>query len=291
MKTIHYAIGLPRSGSTLLMNILQQNPTIFSSSTCPTTYLLEGAKQAASSVSEFIAMDQDQLNNSLTNYVKCGMNGWFSAMTDKPVIISKSRNWDRYLNFLFHAHQEPKFIVIIRDLRDIICSFEKLSHKYTVWPIGSQQDPFHMLPFEKRMEIYCTDIGGNLGLPLKNMVHVYEWMKKRPNNFYLFRFEDFNDNPAYAIRSMYNWLGMPKYEHDLNNVELAKQYEHDTAYRALVSHKTERQVRKLEPSWPKMMTEEQSNLVIQNNEWFYQTFYPEIYYDYVDRQSNNKKII
>jgi hypothetical protein len=266
------------------MNILQQNPMIFTSSTCPTTYLLEGAKQAASNVSEFIAMDQDQLNNSLTNYVKHGMNGWFEAMTDKPIAISKSRGWDKYLNFLFHAYDDPKFIVIIRDLRDIICSFEKLSYKYPVWTIGSPQDPFHMLPLEKRIEIWCTDVGGNLGLPLKNLPHVYEWMQKRPNNFFLFRFEDFNHDPNLSLQAIYRWLNMSNYQHDLNNVELAKQYEHDTAYRALVSHKTERQVRQLEPSWPKMMTEYHSRLIIENNKWFYQTFYPEIYHEHINNR-------
>jgi len=281
MKTIHYAMGLPRSGSTLLMNILQQNPNIFTSSTCPTTYLLEGAKQAAGNVSEFIAMDQDQLNNSLTNYVVHGMNGWFSAMTEKPIAISKSRGWDRYLNFLFHAYQNPKFIVIVRDIRDIICSFEKLSNKYPVWDIGSKEDPFHMLPLEKRIKIWCTDMGGNLGLPLKNLPHVYEWMMKRPNNFFLFRFEDFNEDPIRSLNSIYRWLDLPVYQHDLNNVELATQYEHDTAYRSLVSHKTERRVRQLEPSWPKMMTKYHSDLILKNNEWFYKTFYPEIYNNYI----------
>lgn len=282
IKTIHYAIGLPRSGSTLLMNILQQNPDIFTSSTCPTTYLVEGAKQAAGSVSEFIAMDQDAMNNSLTNYVKYGMQGWFSAMTDKPIVISKSRGWDKYLNFLFHAYENPKFIVIIRDLRDIICSFEKLSHKYPVWNIGSSQDPFHMLPLEKRMEIWCTDVGGNLGLPLKNMTHIYEWMQKRPNNFYMFRFEDFNERPTESLESIYRWLNLPNFHHNLNNIPPAAQYEHDTAYRALVSHKTGSVLKKLEPSWPKVMTEHQSSLVIKNNEWFYKTFYPEIYNEHTN---------
>jgi hypothetical protein len=284
MKTIHYAIGLPRSGSTVLMNILQQNPDIFTSSTCPTTYLLEGAKQAACNVSEFIAMDQDQLNNSLTNYVKHGTNGWFEAMTDKPIVVSKSRGWDKYLNFLFHAHENPKFIVIIRDLRDIICSFEKLSHKYPVWTIGSPQDPFHMLPFEKRIEIWCTDIGGNLGLPLKNMPHVYEWMQKRPNNFFLFRFEDFNQNPQQSLKAINNWLNIPPYEHDLNNIPPAAQYEHDTAYRSLVTHKTGRKLEHLKPSWPKMMTKEQSDMIISHNQWFYQTFYPEVYHEYINNR-------
>lgn len=276
MKTIHYAIGLPRSGSTLLMNILQQNPNIFTSSTCPTTYLLEGAKQAACNVSEFVAMEQDSLNNSLTNYVKFGMQGWFSAMTDKPIVFSKSRGWDKYLNFLFHAYENPKFIVIIRDLRDIICSFEKLSYKYTHWIIGDVNNQFHMLPLEKRLELWCTDMNGNLGLPLHNLKHVYEWMLKRPNNFFIHRFEDFNERPNESLQQIYQWLELPHFQHDLNNVPQAAQYEHDSIYRALVTHKTEPRVRKLEPSWPKMLSPYHSELVLKNNEWFYKTFYPEI---------------
>lgn len=277
MKTIHYTIGLPRSGSTLLMNILQQNPTVFTSSTCPTTYLLDAAKQASHSVSEFVAMDQDQLMNSVTGYVTHGMNGWFSALTDKPICISKSRSWDKYLNFLFHAYEEPKFIVTIRDLRDIICSFEKLSYKYPVWNLGTASEPFHMLPFEKRIELWCRDTNGNLGEPLRNLPHVYEWMLKRPQNFFVFRFEDFNENPHRTLKEIYRWLDIPNFEHDLTNIPQAAQYEHDTAYRALVSHKTESKIRKLEPSWPSMMNEEQSSAVLNNNEWFYKTFYPEIY--------------
>jgi len=276
MKTIHYAIGLPRSGSTLLMNILQQNPDIFTSSTCPTTYLLEGANQAAGNVSEFIAMEQDTLSKCLTNYVKQGTQGWFSAMTDKPIVFSKSRGWDRYLNFLFHAYENPKFIVIVRDLRDIICSFEKLFHKYPHVNMGSREDPIHMLPFDKRIELWCTDRGGNLGLPLYNMPHIFEWMQKRPSNFFLMRFEDFNHDPTYTLQQIYKWLGLPYFNHDLNNVPQATQYEHDTAYRALVTHKTEPRVRKLESSWPKMMNSDQSKAVLVNNEWFYKTFYPEI---------------
>lgn len=276
MKTLHYAIGLPRSGSTLLMNILQQNPSIFTSSTCPTPYLLESANLASNNVSEFIAMEQDAMNASLTNFIKYGMEGWFSTLSDKPIIFSKSRVWGKYLNFLFHCYKEPKFIVCVRDLREIICSFEKLSYKYTNWNIGTLEQPFHLLPLEKRIELWCTDTSGNLGFPLKIMPHVVEWAQKRPNNFFLFKFEEFNERPLDIIKQVYNWLELPHFNHDLDNIPQAQQYEHDSAYRALVSHKTEPKLKKLEPSWPRMLSPYHSDLILKNNEWFYKTFYPEI---------------
>lgn len=279
MKNMNFCLGLPRSGSTLLMNILQQNPTIFTSSTCPTPYLLEACKIQATSVSEFIAMDQDVMTKTLLSYIKHGTDGWFQSLTNKPNIISKSRTWDTNLNFVFALYENPKIIVSLRDVRDIICSFEKLLHKHPQWTIGSKEDPFHLKPFEKRMEIYCTDVGANLGRPLYHLPHVYEWMQKRPNNFFVFRFEDFNENPKKSLQSLYNWLELPYYDHDLNNIPPAEQYEHDTVYRAMVSHKTETKLRHMKPSYLSMMTSEQSDLVIRHNEFFYKTFYPEVYYD------------
>lgn len=285
MKKINFCIGLPRSGSTLLMNILQQNPSIFTSSTCPTSYLLSACNKQATEVSEFIAMKQSVMSDCLTGFFTQGMQGWYNALTDKPVVFSKSRVWDTSLDFIFHAYEDPKIIVPIRDLRDIVCSFEKLLKKYPLWTIGSEEQPFRLHTFDKRIELYCTDVSANLGRPLYRLPHVYEWMVRRPNNFYLFRFEDFNQAPKTTLKNIYNWLGMPEYNHDLINIPQAEQYEHDTVYRALVSHETAPQLKQLAPSWPDMMTPEQSATVIVNNEWFYKTFYPEIYNDYISNRS------
>jgi len=274
MKTIHYAIGLPRSGSTVLMNILQQNPMIFTSATCPTPSLIDGLKDKVADISEFHAMDQDVLTTSIAGYIKGGNSGWFKALTDKPVAISKSRNWHDHLNMLFHIYENPKFILNLRDLRNIIGSFEKLLHKYPQWTVGPKEDPFHMMPFDRRLEVYFGDT--SLGRPLESLHHIFEWMQKRPDCFFVFRFEDFNENPTSCLKSLYEFLELPFFEHDLNNIKQSEQYEHDTVYRAMVSHKTEPVLKYLEPSWPKIMTPEQSSRVVEHNAWFYETFYPEV---------------
>ena len=273
MKTIHYAIGLPRSGSTVLMNILQQNPIIFTSATCPTPYLVNAIKDKAADVSEFHAMDQDVLTESLIGYIKGGTNGWFEALTDKPVAISKSRCWHEHLNILFRVHENPKFILNLRDLRNIIGSYEKLLYKYPQWTVGSKEDPFHMMPFDRRLEVYFGDT--SLGRPLNSLHHVIEWIKRRPECFFVFRFEDFNENPIECLKSLYQFLELPYFEHDLNNIKQSEQYEHDTVYRAMVSHKTEPKFKYLKPSWQEILTEEQSSRIIDYNLWFYKIFYPE----------------
>ena len=42
-----------------------------------------------------------------------------------------------------------------------------------------------------------------------------------------------------------------------------------------MNHKTRTKLEKLEPRWPKMLDKEDCRLIIDNNRWYYETFYPE----------------
>lgn len=271
-----FCIGLPRSGSTLLMNVLNENPNIYTTGTCPLPYLFTGMQQASSQVCEFVAMDMDVLDKSASLFLKHGIEGWFQAQTKKPNVISKSRTWNEQLRYLFRIYENPKFIVCLRDPRDVIVSFEKLLRKYPHIIAGDVKQKFEHLSFDKRIELYCTDVSANLGRPLMLMPHVHEYMMQYPNNFFLFRFEDFCKNQEFSLKSLYNWMGLPEYKHNLNNIPPSDFYEHDPIYRALVSHKVRSNFEPMPPQWPEYMTKEQSNSVLLNLEWFYQTFYPEM---------------
>lgn len=271
-----FCIGLPRSGSTLLMNILNSNPNIYTTGTCPLPYIFDGMKQATGQISEFIAMDQDTLDQSMSNFLRYGMDGWFRAQTHKPHVISKSRTWDQQLRYLFRIYENPKFIVVLRDPRDVICSFEKLLAKYPHISMGSREWPFEWNDFNKRIEYYCTGSGANLGRPLMMMPHVHEYMQKYPENFFIFKWEHMCKDPHSSLRSLYSWMGIPYHEHDLNNIPASDYVEHDAVYRSLVSHKTRHQFEPQGPQWPQYMTSQQSDTILHNLEWFYSTFYPEM---------------
>lgn len=275
MKNIMFCIGLPRSGSTVLMNILNENPEIYTTGTCPLPYIFDGMKQATSQISEFVAMDMDALDQSMSSFLKYGIEGWFQAQTKKPNIISKSRTWDQQLRYLFRVYDNPKFIVSLRDPRDVICSFEKLLEKYPHIFIGSKEYPFEWNNFNKRIEYYCTDSGANLGRPLQMMPHIHEYMMKYPKNFFIFKWEHFSIDPIRSLQALYQWMNLPLYQHDLNNIPATDYIEHDAVYRSLVSHKIRSKFESIPVQWPKYMTKEQSDIILQNLNWFYSTFYPE----------------
>ena len=239
-------------------------------------YFVDACKKRSNEVSEFIALDKDVLNKSYINFLRQGMRGWFEAMTDKPIVFSKSRIWAEFLPHTFAIDPNSKYLVILRDLRDIICSFESLLWKYPQVMYDNEKGSFYQQSLERRMELYCTDGFSNLGRPLAMLPHVMEVAHKNPNSFFLCKHEHFNEKPRETMQQIYQWLGEPNFEHDFDNIPKPDYYEHDTVYRALVNHKTRTKLEKLEPRWSKIMTEEQSKAVIDNNRWYYETFYPEV---------------
>ena len=275
MQQLHYCLGLPRTCSSVIMNILNENPNIFTTGTCPMPYFIDACMKRSNDVSEFIALDKDVLNKSYINFLRQGMRGWFEAMTDKPIVFSKSRLWSEWLPHTFTFDPNSKYLVILRDLRDIICSFDSLLWKYPQVGYGSRDNPFYQESFEHRMETYCTDTQSLLGRPLQVLPHVLEVAQRNAGSFFICKHEHFNENPRETLQQIYQWLGEPNFEHDLDNIPEPDYKENDTTYRSLVYHKTGTKLKKLEPRWPKIMTEEQSKEVIANNQWYYKTFYPE----------------
>ena len=90
MKTIFYNSSLPRSGSTLIQNIIAQNPDFYTTPTSGLVDLVMASKHNYNSSQSFIAQDQKQMENAFLTYCKAGMQGYFEGLTDKPYVVDKS---------------------------------------------------------------------------------------------------------------------------------------------------------------------------------------------------------
>ena len=272
METLHFCGGLPRSGSTILMNILQQNPKIFTTATCALPDLISDHILIKSRFREtFQAMSPEQADRAMYGLVHGATLGWYEGLTDKPVIISKNRMWSS----IFHLYKQSKYIVMVRDLRDIIESFEKVNDRtlalHSFGSTGLMTPAMH--EFEK-FKHYLEE-PNSLSVPLTTEVpRLMEVFKKQKGKVIFIRYEDFTKEPVQTIKQLYNFLELPFFQHDLDNIPQSYLVEHDHAYfRERTDHNTnpvfqlyKPPVRKLPQSFHKR--------VVAEYKWFYEGFYP-----------------
>src|SRR3990167_11075763 len=91
-KVLHFLSGIPRSGSTVLAAILNQNPEIHVSTTSGLVHALDGVANTWASTGLLDKTDKDRKKLSAT---MSGIVNSFYSNTDKPIIIDKSREIGR----------------------------------------------------------------------------------------------------------------------------------------------------------------------------------------------------
>ena len=131
VQKIFYNASMPRAGSTLLQNIMMQNPDIYSTPTSGVIEFLLNARTVYSAGDAFKAQDQDVMKAGFKNFCKTGLYGFFDGITDRPYVMEKSRGWLGHFNFIeFFMEEKPKMVVMVRDLRAIFASMEKNFRKH-----------------------------------------------------------------------------------------------------------------------------------------------------------------
>lgn len=263
-------LGFPRTCSTVLARILNQNPRIFVSNTSPTPYFIDTLHRKATEWREMLAMEESLGDKAYINFLYSGVKGWYETLTDKPVVISKSKMWAAMFPHTFQFDANSKYLFLVRDLRDIFCSYET-----QVWRRPTLFEN-HQETFENRVHM-MTDVTkpDKLGPWLGRLPHVMETARKNPDKFMFIKQEDFVQHPKEHLDEIYDFLLEKNYEHDLDNIPDAPYYEHDSIYQQPISHKVRKKLENIKPRYPDVLTKEQSEYFITKFKWYYELFYPE----------------
>jgi sulfotransferase len=213
MRDIHYISGLPRSGSTLLTNVLLQNPKF--------------ATTATSSLLEFLLQVRDNWNKLEGHKVyPDGQDKWSvirSIMqnyhnTDKEIIFDKNRGWTTHIEFIEKVTgKSPKIIACVRNLEDICASFEKLFRKNRAdGEIHGEFSNPKMKTIDGRVEVWVSD-EGVVGRPYVSLMDTFQ--RGLGDRILIFPYEEWTAKPEMWFKRLYEFIGEEYYEHDFNNIE------------------------------------------------------------------------
>jgi len=220
-KTFNFVSGMPRSGSTLLCNILCQNPRFHATNTSGCLDVIWNLRNHWDTLIEHKA---HELPEAKTRCMRAILHAYHADREQKkPVIFDKGRGWIGYIEIIkLVLSKEPKILVPVRDLRDVLASFEKL-YRGTIDNRRVPADANNYFEFQTiagRCETWCRreqPVGLSVNR-IRDAVH-----RGFRSCLHFVEYEMLTMNPREAMRGIYNFLGEELYEHDFDNVEQVTQ--------------------------------------------------------------------
>lgn len=247
-KKFYFISGLPRSGSTLLCNILNQNPRFHATSTSGVLDMLLAIRNNWNNIVEFKATRNDLAKMRVLR----GMLQSFYADLDKAVIFDKSRGWPGFLemaeSLLGH---KAKVLVCVRDVRDVLSSFEKLWRKESKSGQISQEKA-NMLKFqtiEGRCDVFLSNnqpVGSAYNRIKDALARGYG------DRMHFVFFEELTSDPQKIMRAVYEFIGEDYFDHDFDNVEQTTN-EDDFFHGFKDLHTIRRKVRPVYSDWREVL--------------------------------------
>lgn len=262
LNGMFFNCSMPRSCSTLLQNILSQNPSIHATGTDGSIELLYGARINATEAIEFKAMDQDVRERAWLAFCKGGLKSYVNAISSRQYTCIKCRgvgiHYDWYSRFL----EEPiKVICMVRDIRAILASMEKIFRKRcdAHQPI---QNHLKMIgtTTAKRVDMWLNS--QPIGLALERFSQMtLEGIDKK---CLFVRAEDLTSDPESQMVKIYKYLEIPYYKHNFNHVEQAV-VEDDVVYGLTNDlHKTRLKIEPLKPDYDEILGRDLCNSILHH---------------------------
>jgi len=204
---------MPRSGSTLLCNILAQNPKFHVTPTSGLSELVFGVHQFWKSNPIIKASETPQKQLPIIREIF----QTYHQDTDRPIVFNKSRGWAPRIelveNILGH---NIKILATTRKITCILASMEKLYRKEIKYINSPMEINTQMQTLEGRLNVWTSTeglVGGTFN-SIRDAV-----TRGHRDKFHFIDFEKITTQPELTLRYVYDFLGEEYFDHDFNNIQ------------------------------------------------------------------------
>jgi sulfotransferase len=268
---IYYNSSLPRAGSTLISNIIAQNPMFYCTPTSGLASLILNSKRIYNNSSEFKAQDSKEMENCFLSFAKHGMHGYFKGVTNKLHILDKSRDWAINYGLLEKIQDKPKVICMVRDVRAIYSSMEKNFRK-NPHKENHVQNPSKLVgtTLDKRIDLWAD--GLPVGIAMDRLKDVFQ--QGLDKHILFIRYEDLMSKPNDVMNRVYDYLHVDRFEHSFDKIQQLT-HEDDTVHGIYGDHKLREEFKMLPNDFEQVLGIELSNKIKNTYPWFFNRFYSE----------------
>jgi sulfotransferase len=212
MKTINFISGLPRSGSSLISNILKQNDSIHSETISSLSSIVESVNSNWNNFETNRIFENDK---SKIGVLKSAIQGYYDHC-DKSIIFDRSLNWIPLIGLMESILQKQvKILVCVRNPAEILSSFERLY----------KENPLDFTEINQRLResssiasraYHYAGPEGILGTTHRNLKDAIVMDYKDR-----LLFVDYNlycGTPKSQTKRIYDFFEMKHFDHDFNNI-------------------------------------------------------------------------
>jgi hypothetical protein len=199
-KKLHFLSGLPRSGSTVLAAILNQNPQTHVSTTSGLGAALDAL--ATTWHREPLLEKNDRDRKKLANAMRGLIHGYYDEITSKPIVIDKARNWPLPVVVSAMAQvlgHKPRIIATVRSVPDCMASFVRVAKP-------------------ENLDDFIQQSG--LTAHLKSSYQVLQaGYQADPECFLFVEYEDLLADPRTQLQRIHDFLGLDPFEYDFERID------------------------------------------------------------------------
>lgn len=210
-KIYHFLSGLPRSGSTLLASILNQNPEVY---VTPTSPMLNVAVKMQEAWRDDPTVKANYYEEQARNITKAVLPAFWQHRPER-IIIDKGRGWAKNMptaNALFE--KKIKVIVCERDLPSIMASWLTLIRKQPGCFVDTNIIGKGFAPTdENRMAEMWFEM-------VKDCMEGLKQIKQDvPDQIICVTYDELVGSTASVLDRITNFLELPAWNYNLNHIE------------------------------------------------------------------------
>jgi len=254
MKTYYFDCGLPRSGSTLLGSLLNQNLQIHAGPLSPVFEVMYYTRDRLQG-EQAQAHPKPQIFKSMVENV---IDTYYRDI-EEPVVVDRCRAWPAHIDLIKeYITPDPKIICTVRHPLEILASFiDLINNSRSVSFIDKallNQNMF--ITNDTRCELMMNP-GGIVWESMNALATAFR--QNQTQHIHFIQYDDLVSDPKKVMQGIHSFLKMKPYEYDFENIE-NKYREKDTdVYGLPKMHEVRSKIEKTSRHYSEVLSEEVIN--------------------------------
>lgn len=265
-KTFYFMAGLPRSGSTLLSSILNQNPKFYSGPSSPVLGAMFAVEQNFMGNELYHGYPKpDQVREIIGN-----IPHHFYSDVQQPVVFDKNRAWTARVPYIEgYIGEQAKILVPVRRIDEILTSILTMIHRN---PFEEGQPRINFVDEQLiKTDVPINDLNrcmyllGEGGIVYESLNAIMEGFTQNINEkMHFVDYDDLVNSPKETMENIYDFLEEEFYDHDFESISNIHREDDLITYGLSDMHEVRSKVKKTSPSPASVLPEEIIDLYKEN---------------------------